>query len=161
MALYLVDDRGISTSQASLWIGLSTLVGVVAAPLGGFMAVRYGEKRWLLIVYTLAYCCYGLAIAIPNNVAFVVFYLSYGFLSFLGMAANSAIMARLSPGKQRGLAYALFFLPGSLMGVAAPLVAASIADVWSLATVFAVSTITFFLSLLVLQFGVKFQPAVA
>ena len=64
-------------------------------------------------------------------------------------------MARLSPGKQRGLAYALFFLPGSLMGAVSPLVAASIADVWGLATVLVVSTITFFLSLLVLQFGVK------
>jgi MFS family permease len=159
MALFLVDDRGFSTSQASLWIGLNTLVGVIAAPLGGFMAVRYGEKRWLLVVYTLAYCCYGLAIAIPNNLAFVVFYLSYGFLSFLGMAANSAIMARLSPGKQRGLAYALFFLPGSLMGAVSPLVAASIADTWSLATIFVVSTITFFLSLFVLQFGVKFESA--
>jgi MFS family permease len=159
MALFLVDDRGFSTSQASLWIGLNTLVGVIAAPLGGFMAVRYGEKRWLLVVYTLAYCCYGLAIALPNNLAFVVFYLSYGFLSFLGMAANSAIMARLSPGKQRGLAYALFFLPGSLMGAISPLVAASIADAWSLATIFVVSTITFFLSLFVLQFGVKFKTA--
>jgi MFS family permease len=159
MALFLVDDRGFSTSQASLWIGLNTLVGVIGAPLGGFMAVRYGEKRWLLVVYTLAYCCYGLAIAIPNNLAFVVLYLSYGFLSFLGMAANSAIMARLSPGKQRGLAYALFFLPGSLMGAISPLVAASIADIWSLATIFAVSTVTFFLSLFVLQFGVKFESA--
>jgi MFS family permease len=159
MALFLVDDRGFSTSQASLWIGLNTLVGVIGAPLGGFLAARYGEKRWLLVVYALAYCCYGLAIAIPNNLAFVVFYLSYGFLSFLGMAANSAIMARLSPGKQRGLAYALFFLPGSLMGAVSPLVAASIADTWSLATIFVVSTITFFLSLFVLQFGVKFESA--
>jgi len=160
IALYLVGDRGISTSQAALWIGLNTLVGVIAAPLGGFMAVRYGEKRWLLIVYTLAYACYGLAIAIPNNTAFVIFYLGYGFFSFLGMAANSAIMARLSPGKQRGLAYALFFLPGSMMGAVAPLVAASIADVWSLATIFIASTIIFFLSLLVLQFGVKFESDV-
>jgi MFS family permease len=157
MALYLVDVRGMTTSEASLWIGLGILVGVVAAPLGGFLAVRFGEKRWLLAVLAMAYCSYGLAIAVPNNVAFVVFYLAYGFLTFLGMAANSAIMARLSPGKQRGLAYALFFLPGSLTGVAAPLVAASIADTWSLATIFAVATVTFLSSLLVLQFGVKFE----
>jgi MFS family permease len=157
MALYLVEDRGMTTSQASLWIGLSILVGVAAAPLGGFLAVRFGEKRWLLVVLALAFCCFGLAIAISSNIAFVAFYLAYGFLTFLGMAANSAIMARLSPGKQRGLAYALFFLPGSLTGVAAPLIAASIADTWSLATVFAVATVTFFSSLLVLQFGVKVE----
>lgn len=161
MALYLVDVRGMTTSEASLWIGLSILVGVVAAPLGGFLAVRFGEKRWLLAVLALAYCFFGLAIALQNNVAFVVFYLAYGFLTFLGMAANSAIMARLSPGKQRGLAYALFFLPGSLTGVAAPLVAAAIADTWGLATIFAVATVTFLSSLLVLQFGVKVEAATA
>jgi MFS family permease len=161
MALYLVEDRGMTTSEASLWIGLSILVGVVAAPLGGFMAVRFGEKRWLFFVLALAFCCYGLAIAIPSNIAFVVFYLAYGFLTFLGMAANSAIMARLSPGKQRGLAYALFFLPGSLTGVAAPIIAASIADTWSLATVLIVATVIFLSSLLVLQFGVKIEAAPA
>jgi hypothetical protein len=47
------------------------------------------------------------------------------------------------------------------MGAVAPLVAASIADAWSLATIFFVSTITFFLSLLVFQFGVKLQSTAA
>jgi DHA2 family multidrug resistance protein len=139
----------------SFLIGLNTLVGIVAAPMGGFLAVRYGEKRWLLLVLTLAYTCYGLAIIVPSNTAFVILYMAYGFLSFLGMAANSAIMARLSPGKQRGLAYALFFLPGSIMGAAAPLIAASIADTYSLVSVFYASTVVFFLSLGVLGFGVR------
>lgn len=155
MALYLVDDRGLSTSQASLIIGLNTLVGVLAAPLGGFWAVRFGEKRWLLMVYSLAYACYGLAIVLPSNTAFAILYLAYGFLTFLGMAANSAIMARLSPGRQRGLAFALFFLPGSIMGAVAPLVAASIAEAFGLVSIFFASTVTFFLALVVFQFGVR------
>jgi MFS family permease len=155
MALYLVDDRGLSTSQASLIIGLNILVGVVAAPLGGFWAVRFGEKRWLLMVYVLAYACFGLAIVIPSNAAFTILYLAYGFFNFLGMAANSAIMAKLSPGRQRGLAFALFFLPGSIMGAAAPLMAASIAEVFGLTSIFLVSTAIFFLALVVLKLGVR------
>ncbi len=155
MALYLVADRGLSTSQASLIIGLNTLVGVVAAPLGGFWAVRFGEKRWLLMVYGLAYTCFGLAIVLPSNTAFAILYLAYGFLLFLGMAANSAIMARLSPGRQRGLAFALFFLPGSIMGAVAPLVAASIAESFGLVSIFFASTATFFTSLVVFKFGVR------
>jgi FSR family fosmidomycin resistance protein-like MFS transporter len=155
MALYLVDDRGLSTSQASLIIGLNTLVGVLAAPLGGFWAVRFGEKRWLLMVYTLAYACFGLAIVIPSNAAFAILYLAYGFMTFLGMAANSAIMAQLSPGRQRGLAYALFFLPGSIMGAVAPLMAASIAEAFGLVSIFYASIVTFFLALVVFKFGVR------
>jgi MFS family permease len=155
MALYLVDDRGLSTSLASLIIGLNTLVGVLAAPLGGFWAVRFGEKRWLLMVYALAYACFGLAFVVPSNTAFAILYLGYGFFNFLGMAANSAIMAKLSPGRQRGLAFALFFLPGSIMGAVAPLMAASIAEAFGLVSIFFVSTATFFLALVVLKFGVR------
>lgn len=157
MALYLVDERGISASMASFYIGLNILVGGIAAPLGGFMAVRYGEKKWLMIVLTLSYICFGLAMVVPDNAAFVVFYLAYGFLSFLGMAATSAIMAKLSPGKVRGLAYALFFLPGSMMGVVAPIMATYIGDLYGLGAILNVSAVIFFLSLAVLRFGVKLR----
>ncbi len=159
MALYLVDNRGFSEPLSSFYIGSNTLMGIVAAPLGGFWAVRYGEKRWLLIVLTLAYVCFGLAIVVPNNTLFVILYLAYGFLNFLGMAANSAIMAKLSPGKQRGLGYALFFLPGSIMGAVAPVIAASIAEAFSLTSVFHVSIVIFFFSLGVLRFGVQVRSS--
>jgi MFS family permease len=66
------------------------LMGVIAAPLGGFWAVRYGEKKWLLTVLGLAYLCFGLAIVAPSNTAFVILYLAYGFLNSLGMAASIA-----------------------------------------------------------------------
>jgi MFS family permease len=159
MALYLVDDRGFSGPVTSTLIGLNTLVGIAGAAMGGFFAVRYGEKRWLLTILSLSYVLYSLAILIPDNTAFVVLYLGYGFLTFLGMAATAAIMARLSPGKQRGLAYAFFFLPGSLMGAVAPLAAASLGDTFGLVAIFYTVIVLFFLSLGVLQFGVKLKPS--
>jgi MFS family permease len=158
MALYLVDDRGFSETATSTLIGLNTLVGIAGAAMGGFFAVRYGEKRWLLSILGLSYVFYALAILIPNSTAFVVLYLIYGFLTFLGMAATAAIMAKLSPGKQRGLAFALFFLPGSIMGAVAPLAAASIGDTFGLAAIFYAVIVLFFLSLAVLQFGVRLKP---
>jgi MFS family permease len=159
MALYLVDDRGFSGPATSTLIGLNTLVGIAGAAMGGFFAVRYGEKRWLLIILSLSYVCYALAILIPNNAAFVVLYLSYGFLTFLGMAATAAIMAMLSPGKQRGLAFALFFLPGSLVGAVAPVAAASLGDALGLVAIFYAAIFLFFLSLAILKFGVRLRPS--
>lgn len=159
MALYLVGSRGFSGPSTSTLIGLNTLVGIGGAILGGLLAARYGEKRWLLATLLLGYACYSLAILIPGQVAFVVLYLSFGFVSFLALAANAAIMARLSPGKQRGMAYALFFLPGSIMGSVAPVVGASIGDVFGLAAIFYAAMILFFLSLAVLQFGVRLEPS--
>jgi MFS family permease len=155
MALYLVEERGLSGSLASLYIGSNTLMGLVAAPIGGFLAVRYGEKRWLLTVLVFAYTCFGLAISIPANGGFFAFYLAYGFLNYLGMASSAAIMAKLSPGKQRGLAYALFFLPSSLIGAVAPLLAASVAEAFGLTSIFYAAILTFFASLAVLAFGVR------
>jgi MFS family permease len=159
MALYLVDNRGFSGPVTSTLIGLNTLVGIAGATMGGFFAVRYGEKRWLLVILSLSYLCYGLAILIPSNPTFVGLYMAYGFLTYLGMAANAAIMAKLSPGKQRGLAFALFFLPGSLVGAVAPLIGASIGDTFGLVTIFYAATFLFFLSLGVLKFGVRLGPS--
>lgn len=158
MALFLVYERGFSQSVASFLIGLNTLVGIVAAPLGGYLAARYGEKSWLLAVLSLGYAFFALAILFAGKTAFTIFYVAYGFSTYLGMAANSAIMARLSPGKQRGLAYALFFLPSSIMGAVAPMIAASLADAFGLTTVFYASVAIFFVSLGVLKFGVRVGP---
>jgi MFS family permease len=159
MALYLVDNRGLSEALSSLYIGGNSLMGLIAAPIGGFLAARYGEKRWLLTVLSLSYTCFGLAFMVTNTTAFVILYLAYGFFNFLGMAANSAIMAQLSPSKQRGLGYALFFLPGSIMSVVAPVVAGFIAEAFSLTSVFYASVVVFFIGLGVLRFGVKLRPA--
>ena len=93
------------------------------------------------------------------SAVFAFLYLSYGFLSYMGMAANAAIMARLSPGKQRGMAYALFFMPGSIVGAVAPLIAASIGDSFGLVVIFYATIVLFFLSLSVLKFGVRLKPS--
>lgn len=159
MALYLVGDRGFSQAQASLYIGSSTFMGLLAAPIGGFLAARVGEKRLLQWVLALAYAFFGIAILIPNNSLFVLFFLGYGFFSFMGMAANSAIMAKLSPGKKRGMAYALFFLPTSIMGAVGPILAATIATLLSVSGILYVSLVVFLFSLLVLKIGVH-VPAV-
>jgi MFS family permease len=71
------------------------------------------------------------------------------------MAANSAIMAKLSPSKQRGLGFALYFLPGSVMGAIAPMIAAYIADIFGIFPVFITSMGVFSLAWFLLVFGVK------
>ena len=43
--LYLMDVRGLTLALASLIFSSRMLLGLVAAPVGGFMASRFGEKR--------------------------------------------------------------------------------------------------------------------
>jgi len=157
LPIYMVNSKGISVDLTNIIYGSNTLTGLVAAPLGGVIASRFGEKRWLIRVLVLSYICLGLAFVIPNIIAFTALYLISGFFNFLGMAANSSIVAKLSPTSQRGLGYALFFLPGSLMGAVAPVIAAFIGEVFGMSSIFYASIIVYVAGLLVLQFGVKIK----
>ncbi|MFH1179304.1 MAG: MFS transporter [Candidatus Bathyarchaeota archaeon] len=155
LSLWLVNTRGMNLALASLIFGTSSLMGIVASPLGGIFAARYGEKRWIIATSIVSYVSFALAFLIPGNIAFTVFYLGYGFFNLFSMAANSAITAKLSPSKQRGLGFALYFLPGSIMGAIAPMIAAYIADIWGIYTVFMTSIGIFALAWAVFTLGVK------
>jgi MFS family permease len=157
LPIYMVNTKGISESLTNIIYGGNTLMGLIAAPLGGALASRFGEKRWLLGVLILSYICLGLAFLVPNTIAFTTLYLISGFFNFLGMAANSSIVAKLSPSSQRGLGYALFFLPGSLMGAVAPVIAAFIGEVFGLSSIFYTSIVVYAAGLFVLWFGVKIK----
>jgi len=159
LPIYMVNVKGLSNSLSNLIYGSNTLMGLVAAPLGGAFAVRFGEKRWLLAVLLFSYVSIGLAFVIPSDIAFVAFYLLSGFFNFLGMAANSSIVAKLSSSQQRGLGYALYFLPGSIMGAVAPVLAAYIGDAYGLSAIFYASLIVYFAGLFVLKFFVKVRPS--
>jgi hypothetical protein len=64
-------------------------------------------------------------------------------------------MAQLSPTRRRGLGYALYFLPGSLVGAVAPLIAAAIADAFGMTSIFVVSVTIYVIGQVLLKFGVK------
>jgi MFS family permease len=155
MNVWLADTKGWGLATRGIITGANTLMGLVAAPLGGILATRYGEKRWTVWTLIGAYICYALAYILPWDITFIVFYVVSGLFTFLSMAANSAIMAKLSPSGQRGLGFALYFLPGSVMGAIAPIIAAFIADNFGMYNVFMACIGVYFLSVAVLQFGVK------
>jgi MFS family permease len=157
VVLYLQDVRQLSITLASLVSSGRTLLGFLAAPLGGYMAARYGEKRWLLGVLTLSYLLLGLSAASPGVVGFVVLYIASGFCNTLVMAARSSIMAKLSPRHRRGLGYALYFLPGSVMGAVAPVLAGFLAASFGFDAIFFVSLGISVLALGLLKFSVHVE----
>lgn len=159
--IYLVDHWGLSNNLSSLIYGSSALMGIVGAPTGGFFASKIGEKKWLLAVLSLACISLGLALAIPNVIVFVILYIFYVFSNTLAMSARSALMAWFSPSRNRGLGYAFYFLPGSIMGVLAPLFAANFADIFGLTSIFYVALYINIICLVLLKFGIKIpvQPS--
>lgn len=155
LSIYLVQTQGWSVSNAALVISAASMMGVFAAPLGGLFADKVGEKKWTVLTTITCAISFALAFIIPGGFAFTAFYLGYGFFNLMSMASNSSLTAKLSPSRQRGLGFALYFLPGNIMGVIAPMISAYIASTYGLLPVFFVSAAVLFIAVPILQFGVK------
>ena len=152
---YLHDVKGLTVSQASLIFGSVSLTGILAAPLGGYLADRFGNKRWLMFAVAAGATSLLAASLMPNILLFVLSYYLSRFFGSSGMAPNQSIAAKFSPRGQRGRGFALLFLPGSLIGSFAPIVGATIAEPFGLSFLFPISVAITFVSLIVLKFGVK------
>lgn len=157
LVLYLQDIRGMSLSIAAFITSTNTLTGLIAAPIGGVMASRLGEMKWLQISLLSAFSLLAVSFQVPNNTLFIFLYILYGFAGTLGMAARSALMAKLTPRNHRGLGYALFFLPGSIIGAVAPVVAGFLAGIIGFQSIFNIAVIINFFALATLRFTVKVE----
>jgi len=155
LSIYLIESKGWSLASIGLMLGASRLMGLVASPLGGGIASRIGEKRCAVTSLFASYTCFLTAFLVKDMLPFVLLYLSYTFLAILGMPATQAMTATLSPRKKVATGYALYFLPGSIVQIIGPIVAAFIADTFNMFPIFIASAALFYLGLGVLEFGVK------
>ena len=157
LSIWLVETQGWDISMMGLIFGLSSLMGIVAAPLGGELASRIGDKRFVVLTEFASYTCFLCAILVGGYLPFMAFYLAQRFFGILAMPADTSITARLSPRRQRGLGIALSFMPPSLMGTIAPLFSAYVADTVGLYPIFLIASAVYFVGLAVFQFGVKIK----
>ncbi|UCH57482.1 MAG: MFS transporter [Candidatus Bathyarchaeota archaeon] len=157
LSIWLVESQGWEVADIGLMFGIASLLGIVGSPLGGELAYRIGEKRWAVISLLASYTCFVAAITLKGYIPFMLFYLARRFFGTMAMTANSAITATLCPPEQRGTGFALSFVPASVAGALAPMVAAYIADAYGLYPIFTVAAVIFFIGLGVLQFGVQIE----
>jgi MFS family permease len=155
LSIYLVDLRGWNITDLGIMFGVSSVLGLAASPIGGYMASRFGDKLWAVIALGAGYVFYIIAFFTEGVLPFMALFLVYRFCGILGMPATASLTAKLSPKRQMGMGFAISFLPQSIVSVIAPVVAAFIADSLGLFPIFTVSFIIMFLGLGVLQFGVK------
>lgn len=132
-----------SISQIGMMLGVSSLMGIVASPLGGELAARFGEKRWLVGALFASYTCFMLAILLKEFWLFILFYLAQRFFAILGMPARAGRWLR--PPIDTGERYQA---PRNHGG-------GFIADYYGLYPIFITTSVIYFIGLTVLQFGVK------
>ena len=155
LQIWLAKSQGWTISQIGMMLGVSSLMGIIASPLGGELASRFGEKRWLVGTLFASYTCFMLAIVLKGFWPFMLFYLAQRFFGILGMPANMTLTSKLSPPKQRGIGFALSSIPENVIRPLASIVAAYIADFYGLYPIFIATVVIYYLGLGVLQLGVK------
>ena len=155
MTTYLKDIHGMPVDYASILFGSISLMGVLAAPLGGIVADRIGERRVLFFAYLgQAAMLAGIALS-PGLSLLVPFVVLYGFVEYLAMAPMSALVVHFTPRGRRGIAYAAYFLPSTLVGAVAPLVGALVINSWGIWYVFPLSIFLFVVAATMLQLVLK------
>jgi len=114
LSIWLAESQGWSLASIGIMFGVGSLMGIVASPLGGELASRFGEKILLVSTLFVSYTCFLLAITLKGVLPFMFFYLAQRFFGIIAMPANAWMTARLSPSQKRGMGFALSSLPGSL-----------------------------------------------
>jgi MFS family permease len=155
LSIWLAESQGWTISQMGMMFGVSSLMGMIASPLGGELASRFGEKKWLVGTLFISYACFMLAVVLKGLWPFMFFYLAQRFFGILGMPARMTMTARLSPPRRRGVGFALSSVPENIIGPLAAMVAAYIADYYGLYPIFIATAVIYYVALGVLQLGVK------
>jgi MFS family permease len=157
LSIWLVEAQGWTVGQIGLMLGISSLMGIVASPLGGELASRYGEKRWFAATLLGSYALFTLAFFVNGFWAFFILYVAHRAFGILSMPANMTLTARFSPPKQRGVGFALSSIPMNVAMPVAALAAAYIADTYGLYPIFLTTAVIYFIGLAIFQFGVRVE----
>ncbi len=155
--IWLAENQGWNIGQIGIMLGISSLLGLIASPLGGELASRYGEKRLFVATLFGSYSFFALAFFLKGYWPFMLAYIIHRFFGILGMPANMTLTSRLSPPKQRGVGFALSSIPENVIMPIAAIVAAFIADSYGLYPIFIATSGIYFIGLAILQIGVRIE----
>jgi MFS transporter, FSR family, fosmidomycin resistance protein len=142
LALYLVDARGISPTLAAVFFGVPQVVGVVGAPLGGWLSDRFGRRRVMLGGLALMGPAVFAVTAAPNE-ALLITLVVFGLLwSMRSTVTETLVMDSAPAGRRATVLGAYYLLNAHVGGIGAPLFG-FLAEAVGLATAFSWMGIAF------------------
>lgn len=155
LSIYLLEVQGWPIVQIGLMMGISGVLGLFFAPIGGIYASKFGEKRFVVISTILSAISFMAAFYTNGIIPFMLFYLGYRVFFIMAMPGQATITARLSPPKQIGMGFALTFLPSSVTGVISPVIAAWIIDLFGYLPLFNLCTVTMLIATVIFSVGIQ------
>ena len=121
LALYLVDARGISPAFAAIAFGFTQLVGIVGAPLGGWLSDRLGRRIPILIsLGVIGPSVYLIAIT-PNDLLLIPLTI-FGLAFSMRGTATEVLVMDTAPAARRGAVLGAYYLAAQpIGGIATPI----------------------------------------
>jgi MFS family permease len=139
---YLKENRGVDPMWASVAYTVLLTFGVPGQWIGGKTASIIGSKKTL--IGTSAAICVSLLFLLFLPIYFVgiaVFIALYGLFFYAHQPALNALTGALSPHKQRGAVFGIFFFASFGIGSVSQLISGYVADVYGLDAAFYLLTI--------------------
>lgn len=141
LAVYLTKERGLPVPLAGLVVGLFAAGGMLAGPLGGWLADRVGRRPILLVASTSA-ALVMLALGLAREPwQLVLIAPALGFFTDLSRPAFQAAIADIVPVLDRRRAYGLVYWAINL-GFSGAAVLAGLMAEWSFTLLFVVDAVT-------------------
>jgi MFS family permease len=125
------------------------------APLGGILASKFGEKKFVIVSTILSAIFFITAFYTSCILVFMTLYLAYRSAVIMAYPAQATITVKLSPPEHVGMGFALTFLPASISGIAAPMIAALIIDYFGYMSLFNISAVTMLFATLLFCLAIK------
>jgi MFS family permease len=152
MTTYLVQFRGLSETTASLIFGLGPFMGVMGSLSGGLIGEKMDPKKALSLA--ILGCAISLALLGATSQLFLLagLYVVYSFFSNSIWVPMNTMVADISPSKDRGLSYSIYFFSEGLIASIAPTAAAAVIGLYDIWYIIPFSIAFLIAGLVVLQF---------
>jgi NNP family nitrate/nitrite transporter-like MFS transporter len=122
-SLYLVDHFGLLAPTAAALMAITPAVGVLAAPLGGYLSDRFGGTSVIIVASLLAGPLLFTMKFVPNVAFFVIVLLLIGGMNMTRMPTSEAFLVSNIPPHRRSTMLGIYFFAGAEMsGVLTPLI---------------------------------------
>ncbi len=123
LSVYAVDSLGVSEARAAMLMAVQPFIQAIAAPLGGYMADRFGPLKVLVTISFLAASLIFLLGWAPNVIILTVIMVCIGFVSAARMPTSESYIFANSPENRRATLLGIYYFSGTgVSGVLTPLI---------------------------------------
>lgn len=136
LPLFMKDVLGMGAAAMGWALFVMQHGGMIAAPLAGFAADRFGRRRMLIIILSLmSVAMIGLTL-IEDKTVFVIGMGVLGFFTYAMQPISQSWMMEVVPSDMAASSMSLMFLTQGVLGMMAPFLGGWLADTYGLASVF-------------------------